>query len=719
MKKFFFFCVILISVLGFHTSLRERAQSAISTACVYPYNASISNPYGYACPPPTAAPFINGMSGIGAYNLTDSVGINIHLNYGNYGNYPYIQSALVALGIRHVRDGMQPLETAPWEVNEYNSLGAAGIKADLIVNQYESAGEIVGDILMLNPGVVDAIENSNELDICCHISNWGPIDNYQQSNLVWPLRNIFSPRALIYGPTTGNSSYAPIGDLSQYEDFGNVHDYEGGFPPENIGYGGGSYCGFIYGEIITDVCNAKQSSITKPVIATEFGYEINPYKQNGSIEAVQGTFILRQILYHEILGVPKSYIYELDDSNGQTYGLLRSDGSQRPSFAEVAGFQNILSDTAPVSNCVVPATVNTSGVLSVGVCKTTGEYDIILWQPAISYNTNTLIANTIAPISTPITFNSGFSPSSVTQWTWNGSAWSNVSAAPSVGEATVPVSDVPTIISLNGPSSPTPLPSLPTAPPTPVPTATPVYVPTPSPAPTSTPTSVALVQSTSATFPSTTVNVTQSFGVPVAYGDLVLSMWALSQYTAERLVILPPSSFSVIDPLEVYPATAGGGSTNSNEIGLSTWKGYNTNQFGEGPNLNWIVSGGDTGAMGAYDFSGADSLAPIAMYSVNQDFFTASTCPSVTVPRPGSMVICAIATKQGTESNHGILNPSGFSSNWSLDSNSLGSYNSFYDFHLKSLTTTPNQVIPAFNVTVGTTSYGPWVAETIVIQPPL
>jgi hypothetical protein len=467
------------------------------------------------------------------------------------------------------------------------------------------------------------------------------------------------------------------------------------------------------------VCNAQQASVTKPVIATEFGYEINPYKQNGSIEAAQGTFILRQILYHEILGVPKSYIYELDDSNGQTYGLLRSDGSQRPAYAQVAGFQNILADTAPVSGCVVPATVNTTGVLSISVCKTTGEYDVILWQPVISYNTNTLIENTFAPISTPIVFNNGFSPSSVTQWTWNGTTWSNFAVGPSVGSVTVPVTDAPTIISVNGPSSPTPLPSLPTAPPTPVPTATPVYISTPSPAPTVTPTSVALVQSTSSTFPSTTVNMTQTFGSPVAYGDLILSMFSLSQYTAERLVILPPNGFSVIDPLEVYPATAGGGSTNSNEIGLATWQGYNTNQFGEGPSINWVVSGGDTGAMGAYDFSGSDSANPIGAYAVNANFYTATTCPAVTVPRPGSMVVCAIATKQGTNSNHGIQVPSGFSSSWHMDSHSLGAYNSFYDFHLNSLTTTPNQVVPAFNVTVGTTAYGPWVAETLVIQPPL
>lgn len=709
MKNVFFFCVVLFLVLGLPVQNKDQAMAVTtsSTACLYNYRASGI----YRCPGPTATPTVNGMSGVGAYNLTESVGVNIHLNYGNYSNYPYIQAILVAARIHHVRDGMQPYETAVWESNEYNALGAAGIKADLVVNQYEPFGEVVGDMLMINPGVIEAIENSNELDICCHIANWGRLANWQQSNIVWPVRNIVYPRAMIYGTATGNSSYASMGDLSPYEDFGNVHDYEAGFPPENPGFGGGSYCGFIYGQIITDICNAQQASRTKPIIATEFGYQINPYAANGSIEAVQGTFILRQILYHYILGVPKSYIYELDDSHGQTYGLLRGDGSQRPAYAEVAGFQNILADIAPISNCVVPAKVNTTGVMSIGVCKTTGEYDLILWQPAISYNTNTLIQNSFNPISTPIVLNNGFSPSSVTQWSFVNGAWGNAQASTS----SIPVTDVPTIISMNGPPSPTPLPALPTAPPTPIPTPTPVYIPTPSPAPTVTPTSVALFQNATGIIQSNQVQTWQSFGSVVPYGDVVVSFFALSQYPSTRLVIRPPTGFTAIDPLEVYPASPAG---NSNEIGLASWQGYTTNQFGAGQSQQWIASGGDTGAWGSYDFSGSDSTNPIAVHSASENFFTASGCPSVTVPRPGSMVLCGIATKQGTSSNNAIQVPSGFNSNWVLDDHSVGVYNSFYGFHLSAKTTTVNQVIPAFNVALTHTLFSPWVAETIVVQPP-
>ena len=714
MKNVFFFCVVLFFVLGSPLEKREQALAITtsSTTCIYKYNAANGNPYGYPCPVPTFAPIVNGMTGVGAYNLTESVGINIHLNYGNYANYPYIQAVLVAARIHHVRDGMQPFETAVWETNEYNSLGAAGIKADLIVNHNEPIGEVIEDMLLINPGVVEAIENSNELDICCNLANWASLDRWQQSNIVWPVRNIVFPIALTYGPATGNSSYASIGDLSSYEDFGNVHDYEGGFPPENTGFGGPSYCGFIYGQLITDICNAQQASKTRPIIATEFGYEINPYQQNGSIEAVQGTFILRQILYHQILGVPKSYIYELDDSNGQTYGLLRSDGSQRPSYAQIAGFQNILADTAPISNCVVPVTVNTSGVMALGVCKTTGEYDLILWQPAVSYNTNTLIQNVFGPISTPVTLNAGFSPSSVTQWSFANGSWSNAPASTSG----IPVTDVPTIISMNGPPSPTPMPALPTAPPTPVPTPTPVYVPTPTPAPTLTPTSVSLAQTATAQIPSNTVQTWQQFPSVVPYGDLVVSYFALSQYSATRRVILAPGGFSVIDPLEVYPASP---PVNSNEIGLATWQGYVTNQAGIGPSIEWIASGGDTGAWGSYDFNGVDSSNPIATFAASENFFKSSTCPTVTVPRPGSMVICGIATKQGTSSNNGIAVPSGFGSSWIMDAHSVGLFNSFYGFHLAANTTTVNQIIPAFSVMLSNTNYAPWVAETIVIQPPL
>lgn len=724
---------VVLTLLCFVLLRPEANAQALSTGfCQYLYSA-IGGPLSYPCPAPTATPAVAGIKGFSAFTFGDSVGINVHMVDTEYNNLSFVTNLLKALNIHHIRDGLSVIPGNSYVINAYNTLAANGIHSDLLSNQGLTQANLASLLGQLNPGVVDALEGPNELDICCGDSSWQLDDAFEMQQVLFPYARANLSGVKVFGPATGFSSYAGIGDLSYYEDYGNMHDYEAGFYPETTGWGGPGYCGLIYATIAYNACNAAQASVTKPIIATEFGYQDSPYVQNQSDDVAQGTFILRQIFQHMLLGYPKSYIYELLDTGGQTYGLATTYGDYfRPSFSEIAGFMQIINDTAPTSGaCVVPAKITASGIDSFGLCKTTGEYDLVMWQPAVTYDTNALTVNTFAPINAVITPNAGFTPTNVSQWSYNvAGVWSNNA---SVSLSSVPVTDRPTVLVFNGASaSPTPVPALPTFPPTPAPTATPYVSPTPTPAPTATPTAVAIRQFTGTINSSNNqVNVTQTFASPVQYGDYFLTGWAFDQYGASRYIVSAPSILSRIAPsanaetnlpiqIACSPITDYQGYEQSC---LDLWGGYISNQAGAGTAFPYVASGGDTNSSVAYDLTGVDASAPIAQISpANLEEFNTTTCPSVTVARPGSMAICFVAAKNGTGFGPGTGITSGFNGSsgangWIFDMNEFPPEGVTYAFHYP-VTTTANQVVPSFTFTNTSTYIDYTVAETLVLQPP-
>jgi hypothetical protein len=65
--------------------------------------------------------------------IADSVGLNIHLHFGNtiYGNFPLVENLLVDLGVRHTRDGL--IDTT-WQeyYQRHTALGKLGIRCIFI-----------------------------------------------------------------------------------------------------------------------------------------------------------------------------------------------------------------------------------------------------------------------------------------------------------------------------------------------------------------------------------------------------------------------------------------------------------------------------------------------------------------------------------------------------------------------------------------------------------
>jgi hypothetical protein len=415
----------------------------------------------YACPPVFTNPVnvLGGTAGYWAYAFEDQIGINIHTSNGEYGNAPQLLANLQYLNIHHVRDGMSIIPGNSYVISTMNLLGTNGIKFDLLTTNLESSSTIGNDLSYLNVGDFDAIEGPNEEDLAGN-GAWAPND-YTTAQTIYSYIQANNPTLLEIGPSIGGTAtYANIGDLSAYVNYGNTHDYEAGFFPENNGWGSLGYCSQYYADVAYNLCNAKQAAVSKPVAATEFGYQVSSTTTNDVDQGAQGRYILRQIFEHQSQGISKSYIYALYDSGGQTYGVFSDDDTPRPAASEISGFMNILSDATPIiGSCTVPAAVSTSGISSFGVCLSNGQYALVVWQPVVGWDTNAKEYDTVYPINVRIAYSFGFGPSSVTEWTYPFEGqWTN--SGP-ISHNSVPVTDAPSIVIFNGPSYPTPLPTLP------------------------------------------------------------------------------------------------------------------------------------------------------------------------------------------------------------------------------------------------------------------
>ena len=427
-------------------------------------NPSFTSLTQYLCPltSPNPVGVQGGTSGYYGYDFNSRIGINIHLADGTYNNEAGILAELQYLQIHHVRDGLSVVPGNTYMINAINDFSSHGIKTHFLTADGMTPSILASDLGYVNAGSYDSLEGPNELNLSD--PGWIGKDQTEATSISTYVQNS-NPSLYKTGPSLGGfDSYSGLGDLSQYIDYGNTHDYAGGFYPETPGYGGPGYCGYLYGGIDYNLCNAKQASISKPVIATEFGYQINGTVSNDVDASAASTYIIRQIFAHFSHGISKMFIYALYDSGGETFGLLSHYAAGRAGFTELGGFMQIVADSTPVNQtCTVPASVNTTGISSFGICKSDGTYDLVLWQPVTGWDTNAHAYVNVNPINAQIRYSPTFAPTSVTAWSHaRYTAWSNSGPiSQSSLPVSIPITEIPTVVVFNGPSYPSPLPTAP------------------------------------------------------------------------------------------------------------------------------------------------------------------------------------------------------------------------------------------------------------------
>src|SRR5207253_1111720 len=118
----------------------------------------------------------------------------------------------------------------------------------------------------------------------------------------------------VIGPSlTSEAAYANLGDLSAFEDAGNMHDYTGGRNPETAGWGARALFVGDYGSIPYNLRVSARASRDRPIIATETGYADDLQDKQGIPDLIAGRYAPRSILEHLRLGVPRTFLYELVD----------------------------------------------------------------------------------------------------------------------------------------------------------------------------------------------------------------------------------------------------------------------------------------------------------------------------------------------------------------------------------------------------------------------
>ncbi len=97
-------------------------------------------------------------------------------------------------------------------------------------------------------------------------------------------------------------------------------------------------------------------SSNNPVAATESGYHNAVCSTSGHVgvpESVSAKYIPRNLLAHFDAGIERTYLYEAIDlgtnkcSLDHNFGLLRSDGTEKPAYKALKNLIGLLEDSGP------------------------------------------------------------------------------------------------------------------------------------------------------------------------------------------------------------------------------------------------------------------------------------------------------------------------------------------------------------------------------------
>ena len=187
-------------------------------------------------------------------------------------------------------------------------------------------------------------------------------------------------------------SGSKLGDLSAHMDYGNVHPYPGGKMPAWEAYGNSQKATFKRAAVVSG---------SKPVMATEAGYHNAIHTRDthpGTSERSAAAYLPRLLLTHFELDVPRTFLYELIDLRADSskserdrhFGLLRNDGSEKPSYRALKNLLNILEDDSPHS----PGSLSYSltggdDVNSLLFQKSDGNFYLALWRSVENFDTKT------------------------------------------------------------------------------------------------------------------------------------------------------------------------------------------------------------------------------------------------------------------------------------------------------------------------------------------
>ena len=279
-----------------------------------------------------------------AIDFVHSIGVNTHFGYADtqYNLYDEIlRPRLIEMGVKHIRDGTYNESV----VRKYQDIGNHGVRLLLITRSSVAVqqAKAIGPMLW-------GMEGINEPDIDRRGGAWEERARLEQQQLFEVMR---ADTATCHIPVVGLSlanirdNPARLGDISQWMDYGGMHPYAAGQHPANH-WGWGL-------SMNKAIETARLVSKDKPMMATESGYHNkveNPNHPGVSEKAAAIYHIHLPFIYFN-QGIVRSYKYEFLDLKPDPdmtdmechFGLIRSDGTPKPSFYALKNLLTILSDS--------------------------------------------------------------------------------------------------------------------------------------------------------------------------------------------------------------------------------------------------------------------------------------------------------------------------------------------------------------------------------------
>ncbi len=399
-----------------------------------------------------------GEQAVSALAFTDTVGMNVHLSFDNtiyYTNFPLVLSSLQDLGIRHVRDGLIDYGSgASFYYTEHQQLAANGIHADFISSVTQS--EALMKAYPARVGDMEALEAPNEYDTSGD-PQWAktlgaflPVlhDAVYGSQ---PMTGValFGPSLVDANWYASNNSYAQLGPVSDLFDYGNLHNYQAGRNPGTPGWTPQGY-----GSIAFAISSARQEWPTVPIVTTEKGYLDNPALTDWIPDVPFAKYVPRLLLEQYLHGITRTYIYSLADTYlpGDSYGLLREDGSQKPAYVALRSFMHLLADPGASYSAGKLAWSMTGGGSDLHhllLQKRDGTFLLVLWVEEPCYDVNTQQYLAVGTENVNVQFGSPVTIESINTLQTTGSMTSTAGPTATQTSMSLAVSDFLTVLELH------------------------------------------------------------------------------------------------------------------------------------------------------------------------------------------------------------------------------------------------------------------------------
>jgi hypothetical protein len=333
-----------------------------------------------------------------------------------------------------------------------------GIKTDTVFSdiQNPTVPQAVDYIASL-PGAIDVVEGDNEpADTSANLD----AARQFQKDLYAALKADPRTASLPVGTPAMNLSnpqtYAEMGDLSDYADYGALHAYSWAEPYARRAF--------------LDPMQDMQRIISKdlPIWVTEAGWDSflsGAYR--GTVEApevdycntcvserAQAAYMTKMLLTNYAAGIDRTYMYELIDEGFLTaptaedyYGLIRADLSPKPVYDRLKTLNRLLSDTGSVpSPGSLTHTVGPAAMQHLLLQKSDGSFWLALWKDDRLYASepagDAIGPHDLTPAATTATLTFGSPTSAVQYQLANGTTSVGTLAAASTLSVSVPADDV-------------------------------------------------------------------------------------------------------------------------------------------------------------------------------------------------------------------------------------------------------------------------------------